>query len=539
MEKNFSAFTPNAANFVPLTPLSFLKRTADLFPSRIATRYGTREYTWAQVYERTVRLGSALSRHGIRAGDTVSVIAPNIPEMFEAHFGVAMAGAVLNAINVRLEAQTIAYILQHADTRAVITDTAFAPNVREALASIDADILLIDIDDAQGPGGERLGEMDYEAFLAQGDPAFDWQMPAQEWAPIALNYTSGTSGRPKGVVYHHRGAYLMAMGTAVAWELPQHPTHLYIVPMFHCNGWGHAWAMAMVAGTVVCLRDITAANIFNAIAEHKVTHFGGAPIVLSMLIDASEEERREFDHPIKVFTAGAPPPTVVLEKTRAMGFDVMQVYGLTETYGHVTQCQWREEWDDLPFETQAEKQSCQGVSFPMFEGARVVDLQTREPVPRDGKTEGEIELRGNCVMSGYYKNPEATAEAFAGGWFHSGDAAVWHENGYIQIKDRLKDVIISGGENISSVEIEGVIYRHPAVAAAAIVARPDKKWGEVPCAFVELKPGAQVSAQEITDFCRQHLAGFKTPKHVVFCELPKTATGKIQKFALREQAKNA
>ena len=537
MQKYYQELEQNSANHVPLSPLSFLKRTADIFSTRTAVIYGERRYNWSEVYERTCRLASALSARGIGKGDTVSIIAANTPELFEAHFGVPMAGAVLNTINMRLEPNTIAYILEHGDAKALITDSAYAPSVRVALDKLGKNILVIDIDDAQGPGGERLGDIEYEALLDEGDPDYRWTLPQDEWDALALNYTSGTSGRPKGVVYHHRGSYLMSMGTVAAWNLPRHPTYLYTVPMFHCNGWGHAWTMTLMAGTIICCRTISAKAIFDAVAEHKVSHFGGAPIVLAMLVNAPDSDRRAFDHPVKVMTAGAPPPAAVLEKTRALGFDVMQVYGLTETFGHVTQCLWREEWNNLPFAQQAEIQSWQGVAFPMTEEACVVDLESGEPVPRDGETQGEIVIRGNTVMKGYYKNPKAGEEAFKDGWFHSEDAAVWHDNGYIQIRDRLKDVIISGGENVSSVEVEGALYRHPAVVAAAVVAKSDDKWGEVPCAFVELKPGTTLDESEVITFCREHLAGFKTPKRVVFGELPKTATGKIQKFLLRERAK--
>ncbi len=501
--------------------------------------YGERRYTWAESYARMRRLASALTKAGYGIGDTVSVIAANTPEMFEAHSGVPMAGCVLNSINTRVEAETIAYILEHGDCRVLITDTAFAPTVRPALDSLDpevrARIRVIDIRDPAMGDLPPLADEDYESFLASGDPDFDWQMPADEWQALALNYTSGTSGRPKGVVYHHRGAYLMSMGTATGWQLPQHPTYLYIVPMFHCNGWCHVWTMTMMAGTIVLIREISAESIFGAIGTHQVTHFGGAPIVLSLLVNAPEEMRPKLDYRVKAFTAGAPPPAAILQKMAEMDFEVMQVYGLTETYGHVTQCVWREEWDALSFDEQADLQSWQGVSFPMHEGAAVMNTETGEMVPRDGETQGEIVLRGNAVMKGYYRNESATAESLRDGWFFSGDAAVWHENGYIQIKDRLKDVIISGGENISSVEVEGYLYRHPAVAAAAVVAKPDETWGEVPCAFVELKPGEDIGEAEFLDWCRGQMAGFKRPKQVVFGELPKTSTGKIQKFVLRQQ----
>lgn len=537
MDAQYEALAKNGANYQALSPLSFIRRTADVFPDRLAVIYEDRRYSWTETYARVKRLASALRGRGIGKGDTVSIMAANTPEMFESHFGVPMADAVLNTINIRLEVETVAYILDHSDAKVVMVDTAFSAVVGEALNSVEREILVVDIVDEAGPGGARIGALDYEALLAEGDPDFDWQGPADEWQALTLNYTSGTSGRPKGVVYHHRGSYLMSMGTVVAWELPRHLTYLYTVPMFHCNGWGHAWTMTLLAGTIVCNRAVSAKAVFDAIRQHEVTHFGGAPIVLSMLIDAPEEDRVPLEHPVKVMTAGAPPPAAVLEKTRAMGFEVMQVYGLTETFGHVTQALWREDWDDLDFAEQAELQSWQGVSFPMNEEAAVIDRETGEKLPRDGETQGEIVIRGNTVMKGYYKSPEATDAAFVDGWFRTGDAAVWHDKGYIQIKDRLKDVIISGGENVSSVEVEGVLYRHPAVAAAAVVAKPDDKWGEVPCAFVELKAGESLSEEELIDFCRERMAGFKRPKKVVFGELPKTATGKIQKFVLREQAR--
>ena len=540
MRQHYEAMPRNDANFVPLSPLSFITRTADLFPDRTAVIYGERRYTWAESYARMRRLASALTGAGLGIGDTVSVIAANTPEMFEAHFGVPMAGCVLNTINTRLEAETISYILENSDCRVLIVDTAFAPAVVPALESLPADvrknIRVVDIRDAAMGDLAPVGDEDYESFIGAGDPDYDWQMPADEWQALALGYTSGTSGRPKGVVYHHRGAYLMSMGTATGWPLPQHPTYLYIVPMFHCNGWCHAWTMTMMAGTLVLIREISAANILGAIDTHRVTHFGGAPIVLSLLVNAPEEMHPKLDYKVKAFTAGAPPPAAILQKMAEMNFEVTHVYGLTETYGHVTQCVWREEWDDLDFDALADLQSRQGVAFPMHEGAAVMNTDTGELVPRDGETQGEIVLRGNAVMKGYYKDEAATAAALHDGWFFSGDAAVWYENGYIQIKDRLKDVIISGGENISSVEVEGYLYRHPAVAAAAVVAKTDEKWGEVPCAFVELKPGETVEEADFLDWCRGQMAGFKRPKHVVFGELPKTSTGKIQKFVLRQRA---
>ena len=534
--------TKNPANFVALSPLSFLKRTRDVYGDYEAIIYGTRRYSWHEVHQRSARLASALIKQGVRPGDVVSLIAANTPELFEAHFGVPMAGAVLNAINTRLDKDTIAYILKHAESRVLITDSQFSPAVAQALAQLKRDdLVVIDIMDAQAPpvegAGEMLGCMDYEALLNSGDPGFDWQLPTDEWQALSLNYTSGTSGEPKGVVYHHRGAYLMSLGTIAGWGLSGHPRYLYTVPMFHCNGWGHAWTMAALAGTVICCRTITAKNIFALIAKHKVSHFGGAPVVLGLLVNAPEQDRQPITHKVQVMTAGAPPPSTVLEKMQALGIEVMQVYGLTETYGHVIHCAWHEKWDDKPFAEQAEIKARQGVRFPILEAAQVVDVETRKPVPADGQTIGEIVLRGNTVMKGYYKAPEMTAVAFKDGWFHSGDLAVVHENGYIEVKDRLKDVIISGGENISSVEVENVLYKHDAVVAAAIVAMPHEKWGETPCAFVELKAGSKVSEDEIIGFCREHIAGFKTPKKVIFGELPKTATGKIKKFLLREQAR--
>jgi len=536
--EHYDALEKTDANYVPLTPLSFLTRTVDLFPDRTAVIYGDRVYDWADVGERTTRLASALSNAGICVGDTVSIMCPNTPEIFEAHFGVPMTGGVLNAINTRLDIDTVAYILNHSDAKVLLTDTALAGTVGPALERVDRDIIVIDIDDPAGPGGDGLGDQTYEEFLASGDPEFEWSMPADEWQALALNYTSGSTGTPKGVVYHHRGSYLMSMGTVAGWGLPSQPRYLYTVPMFHCNGWGHAWTMTLLGGTVVCVRDISAKTLFDAIADHEVTHFGGAPVVLGMLVNAADDERREFDHTVQAMTAGAPPPAAILKAVEAIGFEVTQVYGLTETYGHVSQCVWRDEWNDLDPDGRAEKKAWQGVTMPMNEELAVFDADTMTRVPRDSETQGEIFIRGNTVMKGYYKDPAETAKAFAGGWFHSGDGAVWHENGYVQIKDRLKDVIISGGENVSSVEVENTLYKHPAVLAAGVVAKPDEKWGEVPMAFVELKPGAEATAEEIIDFCREQLAGFKTPKAVEFGELPKTSTGKIQKFLLRERARS-
>ena len=534
---HYNALRKTPANYVPLTPLSFLSRTADLHPEREALVYGDRRYTWSDVQRRTTQLASALHEAGIEVGDTVSVIAANTPELFETHFGVPMVGAVLNAINTRLDAGTIEYILNHSDAKMLIVDTAFSSTVATALEGIDREITIIDIVDANGPGGDRLGTATYEEFLATGDPTYAWTPPIDEWQAIALNYTSGSTGTPKGVVYHHRGSYLMTMGTIAGWNLGEHPRYLYTVPMFHCNGWGHAWTMTLLAGTIVCTRDVTAKAVFDAIADHGVTHFGGAPIVLGMLVNATDAEKRPIGHNVFAMTAGAPPPAAILKATEAMGFSVTQVYGLTETYGHVAQCVWREEWDELGFDERADKKSWQGVTMPMNEQLAVFDTDVMQAVPRDGETQGEIFIRGNTVMKGYYKDQEATDTAFAGGWLHTGDAAVWREQGYIQITDRLKDVIISGGENVSSVEVENTLYKHPAVLAAAVVAQPHEKWGEVPKAFVELKEGQSATEAGIIDFCRGHLAAFKTPKSVEFGELPKTSTGKIQKFMLRAKAR--
>ena len=537
-----NALDKNPANYTALSPLSFIKRTRDVYPDYSSLIYGSRSYTWKQTYERCVRLASALSRAEIVLGDTVNVMAANTPELFEAHFGVPMGGAVLSALNTRLDAQTIAYILDHSDSRLLITDTQFSPVMKKALAMLDRDdLIIIDIVDEQAilndGEGERLGKMDYEAFIADGDPEHAWSLPEDEWQALSLNYTSGTSGRPKGVIYHHRGSYLMTMGTVIAWGLLPHPKYLYTVPMFHCNGWGHAWTMTALAGTIVCCRYITAKAIFDAVDDHHITHFGGAPIVLGMLVNAPEEDRKPVERTVQVMTAGAPPPAAVLEKVEALGFEVMHVYGLTETFGHITHCAWQDQWDALPIAEQAVVKSRQGVRFPMMEGVLVAHVGSIKPVPADGETMGEILVRGNAVMKGYYKNPEATEMAFAEGWYHSGDLAVVHPNGYLEIRDRLKDVIISGGENISSVEVESALYKHPSVAFAAVVAKPDEKWGESPCAFVELKPECIATEDEIITFCRDHMAGYKRPKTVVFCEIPKTSTGKIQKFILREQAR--
>jgi fatty-acyl-CoA synthase len=532
----------NAANFVPLSPLSFIEKTKDVYPNYSSIIYGDRTYTWLETYNRCLKFASALEKHGIGLGDTVSIIAPNIPEIFETHYSVPMTGAVLNTINTRLEADTITYILDHADSKAFMVDTQFSQAAKEALAKLKKDILVIDIEDPkanlQEGQGERLGKYTYEEFLEKGDNDYQWKKPEDEWQAIALNYTSGTTGRPKGVVYHHRGAYLMSMGSVIAWNMPNHLRYLYTVPMFHCNGWCYPWTIAALAGTIVCCRYVVAKDIYDLIADHKVTHFGGAPIVLNMIANAPDDEKRKIDHKVYAMTAGAPPPSAILEKMESLGFEVMHVYGLTETYGHVLHCAWNQDWDELSIGEKAEIKARQGVRYPMMEEITVLDPVTMEPVPKDGQTMGEIMIRGNAVMKGYFKNKEETEKSFENGWFHSGDLAVMHPDGYIQIKDRSKDIIISGGENISSVEVENVLAKHPAVSLVAVVAKPDEKWGETPCAFIELNRGYEkTTADELIDFCKQNMAGFKRPKFITFGELPKTSTGKIQKFELRKTAK--
>jgi fatty-acyl-CoA synthase len=527
----------NAANYVPLSPLSFLRRTASVYPDRTAVIHGNLRRTWAQTYERARRLASALARRGIGRGDTVAVMAPNIPEFVEAHFGVPMTGAVLNSLNIRLDADALAFILTHGDAKVLITDREFSPVIKQALARLTRKLLVIDIDDPLAQGGERIGESTYEDFIKGGDPEYAYRLPDDEWDAIALNYTSGTTGDPKGVVYHHRGAYLNALGNALTWAMPHFPVYLWTLPMFHCNGWCFPWTITAMAGTHVCLRRVEAAAIYAAIAEHGVTHLCGAPIVMATMVNAPAEQKRRFDQKVSMMTAGASPPAAVLEKMEALGIDVIHVYGLTEVYGPSVVCAWHPEWDQLPSETRAAMKARQGVVYHVEEDMMVADPKSGEPVPRDGTTLGEIYMRGNVVMKGYLKNAATTRKAFDGGWFHTGDLAVMYDNGYVEIKDRSKDIIISGGENISSIEIEGVLYKHPAVQAAAVVAKPDEKWGETPCAFVELKAGANATASEIIDWCRERLAHFKCPRHVIFTELPKTSTGKIQKFVLRERAK--
>jgi fatty-acyl-CoA synthase len=528
----------NPANHVALSPLGFIARAAAIFPDRLAVIHGARRYSWAETYRRSRRLASALQQRGVGKNDTVAVMATNTPEIFEAHFGVPMAGAVLNALNIRLDAAMIAFILDHGEAKVLITDREFSAVIEKALAQVKRKPLVIDIDDASAPPGKLLGEMDYERFIAAGDADFAWENPVDEWDAIALNYTSGTTGNPKGVVYHHRGAYLNALGNAVVWSMPQHPIYLWTLPMFHCNGWCFPWTVTALAGTHVCLRRVEAAAIYAAIAEEGVTHLCGAPIVMNMLLNAPEEERRKaVGRGVRMMTAGAAPPSAVIEGMEALGFRIIHVYGLTESYGPATVCAWHGEWDTLAPEEIARRKARQGVRYHVLEGLMVADAQSLAPVDADGETMGEVFMRGNIVMKGYLKNPKATAEAFAGGWFHTGDLGVMHPDGYIEIKDRSKDIIISGGENISTIEVESVLYRHPAVLEAAVVARPDSTWGETPCAFVTLKPGAAATADDIIRFCRDHLARFKVPKTIVFGTLPKTSTGKIQKFALRDQAK--
>ena len=529
----------NPANFAALTPLSFLERAASVYPDRVAIVHGPQRQTWAATYARCRRLASALAARGLGVGDTVAVMLPNIPAMYEVHFGVPMCGAVLNTLNTRLDADTIAFMLKHGGAKVLITDREYSSTMHKALVQMDSPPLVIDVDDSLYEGGIPLGKLSYEDLLTEGDPDWAWPWPADEWQAIALNYTSGTTGDPKGVVYHHRGAYLNAIGNILVWSMPQHSVYLWTLPMFHGNGWCFVWSMAMNAGTSVCLRRVEAAQIFEAIRTHKVTHYCGAPVVHQMLINAPAELRRGISHKVQGMVAGAAPPAAILEGMAQMGFEITHVYGLTETYGPATVCAKQTDWSDRSLSDQAILNARQGVRYPVQEGVEVMNPETMESVPRDGKTMGEIMFRGNITMKGYLKNPKASADAFAGGWFHTGDLAVIYPDGYIKIRDRSKDIIISGGENISSIEVEDALYRHPAVMACGVVAAPDPKWGETPCAFVELRTGESTTEADIIAHCRAHLAPFKIPRKVVFGEVPKTSTGKIQKFALRERAKSA
>jgi fatty-acyl-CoA synthase len=530
----------NPANYAPLTPLSFLPRTAAIYPDRVAVIHGDLRRSWSQVYLRCRQLASALHKRGVGKGTTVAAILANTPEMVEMHFGPAMLGAVLNTLNTRLDSEAIAFMLDHGEAKVLITDREFAPTVERALALCKSKPLVIDVNDPVYDGaGAKLGELDYEAFLASGDPDFEWQLPADEWDAIALNYTSGTTGNPKGVVYHHRGAHLNAVGNILEWSMPKHAVYLWTLPMFHCNGWCFPWTVAANAGTHVCLRRVDPRLIFQLIREHKVSHYCGAPIVHSMIINAPAELRAGIDHQVSAMVAGAAPPGAMIEGMARLGFNLTHVYGLTEVYGPAAVCAKHAEWDALSIEEQSRLNGRQGVAYLLQEGMTVLDPVSMAPVPADGETMGEIMFRGNITMKGYLKNPKATDDAFRGGWFHSGDLAVLHADGYAKIKDRSKDIIISGGENISSQEVEDVICRHASVMLAAVVALPDEKWGEVPCAFVELKDGAEASEAELQAFCRERLARFKVPKRFVFRPLPKTSTGKIQKFVLREWARSA
>ena len=529
----------NAANYTPLSPLSLLARAAYVYPQRMAVIHGDVKLTWAEVYARSRRLASALNNHGIVEGDTVAAMLPNVPAMYEAHFGVPMTGAVLNTLNTRLDAETIAFMLDHAEAKVLLTDREFSATIEKALTLVKVKPLVIDVDDATFEGGKLLGKLDYESFIAEGDANFAWSLPGDEWNAISLNYTSGTTGNPKGVVYHHRGAYLNAVSNMLSWGMPPHPVYLWTLPMFHCNGWCFPWTIAAAAGTNVCLRRVDAQAILDLIRAHKVSHYCGAPIVHNLLLNAPVAMKQGITHTVNCLVAGAAPPAAMIEGLEKMGFNLTHVYGLTETYGPAAVCAKHDEWNDLSVEQRAELNGRQGVAYHLQQGMTVMDATTMQPVPWDNETMGEIMFRGNITMKGYLKNEKATQEAFAGGWFHSGDLAVMQPDGYVKIKDRSKDIIISGGENISSLEVEDALYRHPAVLAVAVVAKPDAKWGEVPCAFVELKEGAAPSEAEIIEHCRSRMARFKVPKQVVFGVLPKTSTGKIQKYVLRNQVKSA
>jgi len=535
-EKNLDK---NNANFVPLTPLSFLERAKDIYPNYEALVYEDRKYTWSEIYKRCTKFASALEKIGIGKGDTVSFLAFNTPEIFEAHYAVPMTGGVLNTINIRLDAKTIAYILEHSEAKVLVVDRQLHKEVKKALSTIKRKITIIDINDKYADQSklQKIGDLEYESFLNTGDENYIWKKPEDEWQAISLNYTSGTTGNPKGVVYQHRGAYLMSTGSAVAWNMPNRLNFLTIVPMFHCNGWCYPWTVPMLNGRTICLRNIDVKKIFELIEKHDVTHFGGAPIVLNMITGAPESDRKKLKHTVHVLTAGAPPPSIIFKKMKSLGFEVTAAFGLTESFGHVSMCVWNDQWNGLDEEKQNEIKARQGVRYPNTEGLDVMDPETMKPVPRDGKTMGEIMIRGNVIMKGYYKDKEATDKAMKGGWFHSGDLAVIFPDGYVKIQDRSKDIIITGGENVSSIEIENTLSKHPSVSIAAVVAKPDEKWGEVPCAFIETVKDKPVTEKELIDFCKETLAKFKVPKKIEFCELPKTSTGKIQKFELRKKAK--
>ena len=528
----------NPANYHPLTPISFLERSARVFPDKSAVIHGDLTYTYSELFARSRRLASALAKRGIGIGDTVAIIAPNTPAMLEAHYGVPMCGAVLNALNYRLDASTIAFILGHGEAKILLTDREFSPVIKAALAEYESPITVIDIDDPYAEGGELIGESDYESFLKEGDPDYQWLVPADEWQAICLNYTSGTTGNPKGVVFHHRGAYLNALGNALVFQVDSDSVYLWTLPMFHCNGWTFTWAVTAVSGTHVCLRKVDPAYIFPSIQDNRVTHMCGAPIVLNMLVHAPSEQKIKFDQVVEVATGGAAPPSQVIAEMEKLGFRVTHLYGLTETYGPATVCAWQDKWDGCSLDERAAMMARQGVHYPTLEDVRVIDPETMNPVPQDGQSMGELMVRGNTVMRGYLKNSTATEDAFAGGWYHTGDLGVTHEDGYIEVRDRSKDIIISGGENISSLEVEDVLYRHPGIMEAAVVAKPDKKWGETPCAFVTTAPGQEdsLTKDDVVRWCQQNLASFKVPKTIIFGTLPKTSTGKIQKFVLRERA---
>ncbi len=527
----------NEANYGPLTPLSFLERTAFTYPNLTSIIHGEKRFSWRETYIRCRMLASALKKVGVGTGDTVAVMATNSPEMYESAFAVPMVGAIINALNIRLDPAMLAFCLEHGEAKVLLTDTEFSETIQKTLKKLKNRIFVININDPQSLNpGKLIGDIEYEQFLQSGDPNFNWKLPRDEWDAISLNYTSGTTGDPKGVVYHHRGAYLNALSNALVWNMGHHPTYLWTLPMFHCNGWCFPWTVAAMGGTNVCLRKVDAAHIFSAISEHKITHFCGAPIVLSMITNAKENEKKPFSHQVNVMTAASPPPASTLRDMQSSGFNVTHVYGLTETYGPAVICAWQPEWDNLSDEQKAIKKSAQGVKYPVLQDLQVMDPSTMKPIPADGKTIGEVMFRGNIVMKGYLKNIKTTKSSLSGGWFHSGDLGVVEPNGYINLKDRSKDIIISGGENISSIEVENILHAHPNVLLAAVVAQIDEKWGEIPCAFIELKDDSEaITEAEILEFCKEHLASFKIPKKVIFGALPKTSTGKIQKFKLRER----